>query len=390
MSKRKTINRSKSKESNRIGWFLSLKRNWLMFLIIGFLTFGALGSGLKYLEQEAMRQRQTDDGGRQAEKDQSFLNKINPFLHAPPSSQPPHLSKEYLYAGSRLLSAEDVNANPAPPADLAVWRPSTGTWWVFGGQSFQPVAFQWGTNGDLPAAGDYDGDGKTDLAVFRPSANQWWVFRSSDNTYYSITYGIPGDKPAQADYNGDGKTDMAIFRPSNGSWYILQNGNNQSTQQQFGLSSDIPAPADFDGDGRADLAVFRESNMTFHYLKSSNLQSQTTIFGEAGDKPVPADYDGDGRADIAMWRSRDATWYILQSSDASTSSVQFGIGTDTPVQNDYDGDGKVDIAVWRGLASTSGGDVGKWFIRNSSNLSNIRTETWGIAADIPVPVFYRR
>src|SRR2546430_1867269 len=31
----------------------------------------------------------------------------------------PQLSKEYIYAGSRLLAVEDANANAAPPTDLA-------------------------------------------------------------------------------------------------------------------------------------------------------------------------------------------------------------------------------------------------------------------------------
>ena len=43
-------------------------------------------------------------------------------LAAPLPTATPQLSKEYIYAGQRLLTVEDANANAAPPADLAVWR----------------------------------------------------------------------------------------------------------------------------------------------------------------------------------------------------------------------------------------------------------------------------
>src|SRR6185369_4725675 len=101
----------------------------------------------------------------------------NPLAASSPTPTP-QLSKEYIYAGQRLLAVEDANANATPPADLAVWRPSEGDWYVL--KAGQGIIQQLGQDGDIPVAGDYDGDGKADLAVYRPSSGVWFIERSSD------------------------------------------------------------------------------------------------------------------------------------------------------------------------------------------------------------------
>lgn len=375
--------------------FVRLRSNWPLMAVMVFLSISALGAGLKYLDEDARREmaRRVDGRGRINDAEEtSLLSRINPFLPAAAPDPTPQLSKEYIYAGDRLLAVEDANAGAAPPADLAVWRPSTGDWWVMGGAGSRQTSQAWGTNNDVPRPGDYDGDGRTDFCVYRKDAAArtatWYIMYSSTGGTAQIQYGLDTDKPAQADFDGDGKTDIAVYRASNGYWYIHQSSDSTTVSRTFGSSLDEPVPADFDGDGKADTAVWRDANNTFYSSNSTNNQAQTRAYGAAGDKPVIGDYDGDGKDDIAVWRTSNRTWYYRKSSDGSTISYQWGSATDLPVQNDYDGDGKVDMALWRAQNSGSN-DVGRWFIYQSST-STIRQEQWGMANDIPVPAFYRR
>ena len=125
-------------------------------------------------------------------------------------------------------------------ADFAVFRPSSGVWYVFYSRTNTYSGFAWGTTGDKPVAGDYDGDGKTDIAVFRPSNGVWNIRQSGTGTFASFAWGVPTDVPVPADYDGDGKTDIAVYRPSNGTWYMRYSTTGGLYGFVWGSSTDVP------------------------------------------------------------------------------------------------------------------------------------------------------
>ena len=355
--------------------------------VVVLVTLGAMGRNGLLPHTDGMTGKKVGWFGKELPKNAGST--WNPFA-APLPTPTPQLAKEYIYAGSRLLAVEDANANAAPPTDLAVWRPGSGQWWIMAGNGSPQVVQGWGMQGDIPVAGDYDGDGKTDFAVARPGAGSldWYVINSSSGASSGGSFGLPTDKPVPADYDGDGKTDWAVYRASNNTWYISKSSNSQVVYQVFGTTGDKPAPADFDGDGKADPTVWRYSNTTFYTAKSSDNTTQSMNMALAGytygsgDLPVSGDYDGDGKANYAI--RNGASWLIANGglSGVTANTPSGDQASDRPVQNDYDGDGICDIAIWRDANGT-------WHIRQSSD-STTRTVQWGTTGDTPVPANWRR
>ncbi|HEX6123924.1 MAG TPA: hypothetical protein VFZ23_00990, partial [Pyrinomonadaceae bacterium] len=187
---------------------------------------------------------------------------------------------------------------------------------------------------------DFDDDEKADLSIYRPSSGDWWILNSSTGQSTFHRFGLPGDIIVPADYTGDYKTDIAVFR--SGVWHVLRSDNYTHYQALFGLPGDIPVPADFGTpfpDIKADLAVYRPSEGVW-YITTGTGAVQIIRFGSSEDQPVAADYDGDKRANIALFRPSTGRWYILGYNMTDVTVREWGMSTDKVVPSDYTGDKK--------------------------------------------------
>lgn len=237
--------------------------------------------------------------------------------------------------------------------DIAVWRPGAPTvaaFYILQSLTNTVRIEPFGQTGDDPSVvGDYNNDGSADVAVYRAGATagtqSTWFYRTTAGGPVTYTpWGQNGDFPAPGDYDGDGRHDFVIQRDNGGGqarfWKLLTTAGIST--EVFGTPSDTIVPGDYDGDGKTDLAVVRGIGGVINWFYEPSGTAGTTVvynqFGaSATDFVVQGDYDGDGRTDIAVWRpNADPTqnfFWTLASSNGAVALTEWGQNGDYPIAN---------------------------------------------------------
>jgi len=234
------------------------------------------------------------------------------------------------------------------------WTPGTGLFRL--GDISDSLTTQWGTWGDIPTAGDFNGDGYSDIAVFRPSNGTWYVKACSltncTGAVTTLAWGTAGDIPVAADYNADSYVDYGVWRPSTGEWFV-KSGANPATilvnGVAWGTYGDCPMPGRLSGSGagQLELNVWRPSNGVWYYGRSlTGTGGSTYQCGTYGDIPFAVDADIDGDGDLVVWRPSNGVWYAC---GGPTFAIQWGTASDIPLMRSGPGGGGADTAltVWR-------------------------------------------
>ena len=284
-----------------------------------------------------------------------------------------------------------VNATPA--LELGVFI--NGSWFIDrdGNFAFDSATevFGWGSPGDTPIRGDWNGDGFQDLGAF--SSGIWFIDANGDSQFDSSTdvkgWGVAGWLPVVGDWNGDGITDLGVVDPATSTWYRDLNGDfvfDAATEiKTWGSPGDMPMPGDWNGDGITDLGVLSGATWLIDVNGDGAFNAATEIrgWGVPGWTPITGDWDGDGGDELGMVDPATSTWFRDLNGDFSfnpaTEVRGWGSPGDVPVKGDWNGDGKDDLGVFSG---------GTWFIdANGDQAFNPGTDVrgWGVAGWTPLP-----
>src|SRR5690606_27910949 len=231
--------------------------------------------------------------------------------------------------------------------DVAIWRegqPGQAAFYILQSSDNTVRVDVFGQTTDDPSVvADYTGDGKADPAVYRMGTpatgdHSFWYYRASSGPYAGNIvfnpWGSDGDFPAPGDYDGDGKSDFMVQRGGGPQavFWMLSNETGAISTYYFGLSNDFIIPGDYDGDGTTDIAVRRVSGGNIDwYVRKSSAPNDFPYFGTwgvSGDTIVQGDDDGDGKTDLdVLTKNVDPTqtfFYVRSSASGSIIQTEWG------------------------------------------------------------------
>jgi hypothetical protein len=315
-------------------------------------------------------------------------------IHGQASAQPPGVVGVATEAG-------DVDGDGRD--DLVAFVRSTGEVFVrlADSRSVFRASSRWLTSSSLvdsaaekqsyQVLGDFNGDGRSDLAHFvRRDVGDVSIALSTGSSFAApvrvhTNFSYRAEVPAVGDFNGDGYDDLVTFtRGGAGDVYVLLSAGDGRTfraggigrvwHDNFAYGSEVPFIGDVDGDGRDDIVAYRHQDASRVFVALSNGVS----FYKTGSNQAPvwlphltsnegaepalaiADINRDGKGDLVVISTRALALVLLSSGSAFTEPVYTLVNDpaildteDTVGLGDFDGNGSTDVVSLQRIA----GDV---------------------------------
>jgi len=268
----------------------------------------------------------------------------------------------FVVAGQVVTVTQAGSSGGGAPlgATMAMFRPSNGYMYLKNRliSDFADQDFFYGTAGDVPIAGDWDGDGIDTPGIYRNVGGAMTFFLINNNTGgfadVSFAFGQPGDIPIAGDWDGNGTVTCGVYRPGNQTFFL----RNTNTAGNADLAVVITGAQATDrpvvgrwvaGSPVTGVGLYRPSNGQF-LLKNANTSGppdavfQVTTTGTLV-APVAGDWLRQGFATVGVVVNLGGT-IQFQLRTANTAGapelrVNYGAPGDVPLIGNWDGQPKL-------------------------------------------------
>ena len=257
---------------------------------------------------------------------------------APPASAPfplTGLSTSATQAEIAACSADQSHRTRDPNSHLYYFKRGQ-VWYVVGTSQASPnvgaasFCFVFGNEGDIGVIGTWGVNGKTYATpgVFRPSTGEWFFSGTEfgSTAAESRRFGSPGDQPFVGDWDGDGLSDLGVKRGT--TWYLQTDRTSTIAQgtRTFGSPDDVPLGGAGDTTQPLQLDVYRPSTATFATFRDVDGQLVPSLTGVAGDQPVAPvrirhDRVASVDAGLGVYRPSTATLHLGQGWGWSSYAI---------------------------------------------------------------------
>lgn len=187
-------------------------------------------------------------------------------------------------------------------SDVGVFRPDRSEF-LLRLTSGTIVTLIGGNLGDLPVAGDWDNDGFDTIGIFRDGGRVGQSFFLTNTRVQAspspdldiiVAAGQSGDLPLAGDWNGDGLDTVGFFRPSTNTFFQIDDHAAGVVRSfVFGVAGDLPLAGDWDGNGLDDVGVYRSADRTMRLTTDFGVTEGIVFELQAGGTlPFGGNWDG--------------------------------------------------------------------------------------------------